>query len=511
MANFWLPGDSNFALALREPNLLVPEEKPVGNVVAKKHLNPKAVLLFRPGEGSYDITGRKWIDLGGSPGYGYRTEAAALSMGAQGDPIKRATFYGLTSSSSASLQNSDSDLVNLPNQPFTVSWLATQDSAAQSAPAIAGWDGADDIVFYHSRSTNSNSPAVFWRDNGGIAVFGSATYINLYNWCLQHFVSDGTGSIYLYSNGTLISSYSGSMSGVGPFTSVEVGAWTSQAAINTTLAFFGVFGKAFTPEETAEHSRNIFSFVCEPANQSPFLIGVTAGGTNYDETFTASASADLALANTWSLNYAETFTASAASDLSLTDEYASPSINYDETFTASASSALELTDSWELNYTETFAAGAVADLALTDAWALDYAETFIASSVADLSLSDSYAVGNNYAESFSASAVADLSLTDVWVPNYTETFTASASSDLALTETWQLDYAETFAASAIAELLLSDTYDSPAPGAFDETFFAASFAQLSLYNTFTTPNALPVGISALTAERLSGIVAKLIN
>ncbi|MGB5180468.1 MAG: hypothetical protein WBP44_17280, partial [Gammaproteobacteria bacterium] len=33
MGNLWLPGESDFALALREPNLLVPGKKPVGDVV----------------------------------------------------------------------------------------------------------------------------------------------------------------------------------------------------------------------------------------------------------------------------------------------------------------------------------------------------------------------------------------------------------------------------------------------------------------------------------------------
>lgn len=524
MSNIWVPWNSQVALALRSPELLVPGGKPYGSVkINPAHPLARGLRHFIP-----FIPGQPLRDL----------VSGAQRTNAQGQYL--GDLYDL--GASESIEFTQGDLYMGSTEPHSWAMLVETDQAASTNPGC--WTIAQSLGSSALGPRCLLGSGVYGPMTVGMRDAVGATHYN-YHWPNATF---GTSIAGLNFWGATNNGTAGDYTGVRVFkneldapadagssltfvTATSLGRSNATKYLDGRFKYWVVWSRELAAAEMHEFRRNPFAPydipLLIPANDAPFLISVPAGGgAAYDETFAVSAASAVTLTDAWSLNYSEAYSTSAAASLALSDSYAT---GYAETYTASATAALALTDAWllefaetyganasgdlaltdgwSLDYSEAYAVGAAADLALADAWALDYAETLTVTATGDLALSNAYAVGNNYDESFSVAAVAELSLTDVWAPHYGETLASDATAALALTDTWQLDYAETLAASAAAEVLLSDAYDSPAPGAYDEMFSASAIASLDLTHLFTTPNALPAGINHLTARRVGGFFA----
>ena len=520
MGALWLPSDDELVVAQREPNLLVPGRKPVGNTVARDESFGRVAFFYamRHGRFRFDDASRhtRLVD------FTYTPEQSTDDAGQVF--LNPAAFY-------------TDRWTNRPSQ-FTVFTRVMYGTSNYGFAFCQSFSSSYDFALY--RNGSSQVTTYFGSNNSG----GTSQLIYNNTWTNLALVVDGS-NVYAYctdnagasSYALATSSYSAANSASAKLGINARGA-SDFADPGHSTQYVGAVERALSQSELDRLFSDPYGQLLRPANQSPFLISIPGGGgAAYDETFSASASSAFTLSDSWALNYAETFGASAASGAELTDSYQTPSANYDETFAASAASGAELadawsldysetfaataasgatlTDAWLLNYAETFAAASAAAFTLTDAWALDYAETFAASAASGCDLAHSYAAGNNYAETFAASSVSVATLTHAYSVQYAETFAAQALADCTLVAAWALDYAETFAASSATDCVLTDAYGTPAPGAFDETFAAAAVSACDLTHAFSTPAAIgrvinpTLAASGVPARTLKGL--KLIN
>ena len=513
MANIWLPAETDIALALREPNLLVPGKKPVVPVELRYDFYEKVkprVLFSHALSTIYDFSYHK-------------TAKANFITGAW-------TYDGFVSGTEAahwqpSYNNFDPDA--LGGHVFLAITFRVLIATGNYDYLLRGYIGGagffitlvpnNDVRITELGGISENKQLSLTANIGDLITVvlmqgNSTTTTDRYYIAVNH--TTNKYATTTPSAGRTSSFHSGSYTGASTYDSVRR-AVIIQAIGGTTHVSF---------DDALRYAKNPFDTLLKPANSTPYLFPVAGGGgAAYDETFSASASSAFTLADSWTLNYAETFGASAASGAEFTDSYQTPSVNYDETFAASAASGTELTDAWSLDYSETFAAtaasgatltdawllnyaetlaaGSAAAFTLTDAWSLNYAETFAASAASGCDLAHSYAVGSNYTETFAASSVSVATLTHDYSVQYSETFAAMALADCTLVAAWELDYAETFAAAAASGAVFTEAYETPAPGVFDETFSALAVSACDLTHAFSTPAAIGRVINPTLAAR----------
>ena len=268
MGALWLPSDDELVVAQREPNLLVPGRKPVGDVVpTSDHLI--SALIVQPGRESIDLCGNQWL-IAGNPTYSHYAGG--------GDD---APHYLQLGSTSNYLYTTAPRLRDLPTtSQFTFAIIAVNNTSSNSSPAPFGWSGADDVIFYQARPSFGYKHGVFWRDIGG-TVLASAGDSMLYKTTISHITARVvSGTIYLdkYVNGAYVESHSASAAGIGPFTRLEFGRWESQAIfVANSGGPVGLFlwDVALSASAIRDHAASWWS-VARSANDDPFALTLPA-------------------------------------------------------------------------------------------------------------------------------------------------------------------------------------------------------------------------------------------
>lgn len=236
-----------------EPNLLIPGRKPTGPVVIDWSHPMTAGLISMPTAvygGFSDLTNKvSWTTLipqNYSVWYGQQ-----VYSGDNGEPFR----------------STDSRLITLlQGDQFTIFVNCVYGPTSTTNPAIMGWSGADDLVFYPNDSVYSNKQRVFWRNSpigvsplvGGVdGPVGSVvsmvlTFENL----------SGTAYQKGYVNGSLITSGSAANAARGSVTHVEFGRWETQGAADAgRISGAAMWDRCLSPAEVGSLSRNPYQFL----------------------------------------------------------------------------------------------------------------------------------------------------------------------------------------------------------------------------------------------------------
>jgi hypothetical protein len=237
------------------PAMLIPDRKPVGPVQidwSNPLTNGLVALPMATGRGLLDPVGRaNWVanrpqniqafksDFIASPDTDHAYDTAT--------PVVR----------------------DLPEQPeFTVVCIAySQGPPGTPNPAVAGWSGSDDMIFYvNSSSNNTNTARIFWRNcPGGPQILDAGNgFVGLgvrVSFGVRFKTSSGTAYTDGFEQGIIENSQSATDSGRGTFSRFEFGRWLTQRADRGGLSIVSMWERALSDAEIQSVSADPYQFL----------------------------------------------------------------------------------------------------------------------------------------------------------------------------------------------------------------------------------------------------------
>lgn len=518
MSALWLPADSDIALALREPNLLIENKKYTG-LVQLKNWVPHNANVFDL-RGPYVTTYRKVQSFTkvGSPTQGFHSGDIGTNFGGSDQ------FYH----SEPNLNVNTGDWVlfcdGIYNSTGTFRYALSQTIDS------GGYAGAI-IGIYNGSSPNNTWTGVFRDDGSSNTVQVVATGKLTTTRSVVVLARIGT-TLYLVVNGEIFSNSLNAGDSATELNTTTLGGRRYQSANNFCdgkLFLAGAIPGTVPLARIVSLSRNLYGELFVPCNQSPFLVSVPAG-PSYDETISSSVTSAAAISETYDApDYSEVVSSAATTAASLVETYELAAA-YVETIGSVVFSAAALVETYDApDYAEVFASAVTTAAALVETYdAPDYSEVFASTVSSVASLVEQYELGAAYEETLASAVTASASLVEQYTaPNYAEVMASAVTTAAVMAEAYDINYSESIGSAVTSVASLGEQFESglsyvesiqsgvTTAATLLEAYGAPDYAEIldssvavtaNMAEQFSTPQALP-GLLSLTARSVKGYYA----